>query len=185
VGNRFAIHKKGNTNSLTEDFMTSSTTQRFALAIGLAILLAAAAASAQDKAEVFGGFQYFRPDGGPNMNGWNGAVTGNINKYFGITGDFSGTYGSGLSFYTYTFGPKLTANLGAAKPFVHVLVGGARISGGGGSDTGFDTMVGGGLDVGHGHLAFRVIQADWMLTRFSLFTNTRNFRASTGLVLRF
>jgi hypothetical protein len=160
-------------------------TRRFALAVGLAILLVAAAAPAQDRAEVFGGFQYFRPDGGPNMNGWNGAVTGNITKNFGITGDFSGTYGSGLNFYTYTFGPKLTANLGAAKPFVHVLVGGARISGGGGSDTGFDTMVGGGLDVGHGHLAFRVIQADWILTRFSLFTNTKNFRASTGLVLRF
>jgi hypothetical protein len=160
-------------------------TQRFALAIGLAILLAAAAASAQDKAEVFGGFQFTRPDAGPNLNGWNGALTGNVNKNFGITADFSGSYGSGLSFYTYNFGPKLTANLGAAKPFVHVLLGGARISGGGASTSGFDTMVGGGLDVGHGHFAFRVIQADWMLTRFDGFTNKRNFRASTGLVLRF
>ena len=160
-------------------------TQRFALAIGLAILLVAAAAQAQNKAEVFGGYQYFRPDGGPNLNGWNGALTGNISKNFGITADFSGTYGSGLSFYSYTFGPKLTANLGAAKPFVHVLLGGARVSGGGVSDTGFDMMAGGGLDLGHGHLAFRVIQADWMLTRFALSTDKKNFRASTGLVLRF
>lgn len=158
---------------------------RFAVAIGLGVLLIAATARAQDKAEVFGGYQYFRPDGGPNMNGWNGAVTGNINKNFGITADFSGSYGSGLSFLTYTFGPKLTANLGAAKPFVHVLVGGARIGGGGASTTGFDTMVGGGLDVGHGHIAFRVIQADWMLTRFSGYSDKKNFRASTGLVLRF
>jgi hypothetical protein len=162
----------------------------FRLAAGFAVLMLAISLAptimqSQDKAEVFGGFQYFRPDGGPNMNGWNGAVTGNFNKHFGITGDFSGTYGSGLHFYTYTFGPKLTANLGAAKPFVHVLLGGARISGGGASDTGFDMMAGGGLDVGHGHLAFRVIQADWMLTRFALFTDKKNFRASTGLVLRF
>ena len=76
-------------------------------------------------------------------------------------------------------------NLGAAKPFVHVLLGGARISGGGASTTGFDTMVGGGLDVGHGHFALRVIQADWILTRFSGFTDKKNCRASTGLVLRF
>ena len=158
---------------------------RFALALGLGILLFAAAVQAQDRAEVFGGYQYFRPDGGPNMNGWNGALTGNFNKNFGITADFSGTYGSGLSFYTYTFGPKVTANLPVIKPFVHALFGAARLSGGGASTTGFDTMVGGGLDVGHGHLAFRVIQADWMLTRFSGFTNKNNFRASTGLVLRF
>lgn len=158
---------------------------RFALAMGLGILLFATAVQAQDKAEVFGGYQYFRPDGGPNMNGWNGALTGNINKNFGITADFSGTYGSGLSFYTYAFGPKVTANLPVVKPFVHALFGAARLSGGGGSTTGFDTMVGGGFDVGHGHLAFRVIQADWMLTRFSGFNDKKNFRASTGLVLRF
>jgi hypothetical protein len=158
---------------------------RFALVVGLGILLFAAAAQAQSKAEVFGGFQYTRPDGGPNLNGWNGALTGNFNKNFGITADFSGTYGSGLSFYTFTFGPKLTANLPVVHPFVHALVGGARLSGGGGGITGFDTMLGGGLDVGHGHLAFRVIQADWMLTRFSGFTDKKNVRVSTGLVLRF
>jgi hypothetical protein len=156
---------------------------RFALVVG--IMLFAAVAQAQDKAEVFGGFQFTRPDGGPNLNGWDGALTGNVNKNFGITADFSGTYGSGLSFYTFTFGPQLTANLPLVKPFVHALIGGARISGGGGGTNGFDTMLGGGLDVGHGHFAFRVIQADWMLTRFSGYTDKRNFRASTGLVLRF
>jgi hypothetical protein len=158
---------------------------RFALAVGLGVLFFAAVAQAQDKAEVFGGFQYTRPDGGPNLNGWNGALTGNFNKNFGFTADFSGTYGSGLSFYTFTFGPQLTANLPVVKPFVHALVGGARIDGGGGSTTGFTTMLGGGLDIGHGHLAFRVIQADWMLTRFSGFTDKKNARVSTGLVLRF
>ena len=55
----------------------------------------------------------------------------------------------------------------------------------GGGIIGFDTMLGGGLDVGHGHLAFRVIQADWMLTRFSGYTDKKNVRVSTRLVLRF
>jgi hypothetical protein len=160
-------------------------TYRFALAVGLGALLFASVSQAQDKAEVFGGYQYTRPDGGPNLNGWNGAFTGNFNKNFGITADFGGTYGSGLSFYTFAFGPKVTANLPVVHPFVHALVGGARISGGGGGTTGFTTMLGGGLDVGHGHLAFRVIQADWMLTRFSGFTDKKNARVSTGLVLRF
>lgn len=160
-------------------------TYRFALAVGLGVLLFASAVQAQSKAEVFGGYQYFRPDGGPNLNGWNGAFTGNFNKNFGITADFSGTYGSGLNFYTYAFGPKVTADLPVVKPFVHALFGGARVSGGGGSANGFDTMLGGGLDAGHGHLAFRVIQADWMLTRFSGFNDKKNIRVSTGLVLRF
>jgi len=157
----------------------------FALVVTFGVLLITSAAQAQSKAEVFGGYQYTRPDGGPNLNGWNGALTGNFNKNFGITADFSGTYGSGLSFYTFAFGPKVTANLRVVHPFVHALVGGARISGGGGGTTGFTTMLGGGLDVGHGHLAFRVIQADWMLTRFSGFTDKKNARVSTGLVLRF
>ncbi len=146
-------------------------TYRFALVVGPGVLLFASTAQAQSKAEVFGGYQFTHPDGGPNLNGWNGALTGNFNKTFGVTADFSGTYGSGLSFYTFTLGPKLTANLPVIKPFVHALVGGARISGGGGGTTGFDMMLGGGLDAGHGHLAWRVVQADWMLTRFSGFTD--------------
>src|SRR5713101_4617776 len=82
-------------------------TYRFALVVGIGVLLFAAVAQAQSKAELFGGYQYTRPDGGPNLNGWNGALTGNFNQTFGITADFSGSYGSGLNFYTYTFGPKL------------------------------------------------------------------------------
>jgi hypothetical protein len=159
---------------------------RFVLVVAVGVLLFVAAAPAQSKAELFGGYQFTRLDGGPNLNGWNGAITGSFNKTFGITGDFSGVYGSGGSFYTFAVGPKLTAHLPVVKPFVHALVGGARVSGGGGGGTtGFATMLGGGLDVGHGHLAWRVVQADWMLTRFSGFTDKKNVRVSTGLVLRF
>jgi hypothetical protein len=152
---------------------------RLAFVIGFgSLLFVASAAQAEHKAAVFGGYQYTRPDGGPNLNGWNGALTGNFSKSFGITADFSGAYGSGGSIHTYTFGPKLSANLPVVKPFVHALFGGVRLGGSGGSTTGFGMMLGGGFDVGHGPLAWRVVQADWLLTRFSGFTDKKNVRVS-------
>ena len=51
--------------------------------IGLMLLLglfslAAVAQENYSKAEVFGGYQYTRFDGGVNANGFNGAITGNL-----------------------------------------------------------------------------------------------------------
>ena len=150
----------------------------------VAIALSAGVAQAAPKAEVFGGYQYTHLDGGTNLNGWNAALTGYLNSFFGITADLSGVYGSGLHFHTYTFGPELSVHLPIVKPFAHVLVGGARASAGGSSTNGFDVYFGGGADVGHGLLAWRVAQFDWMVTRFSGFTDRKNVRFSTGLVLR-
>jgi hypothetical protein len=105
---------------------------------------------------------------------------------FLVTGDCSGVYKNGLSFHTYAVGPEVHASLPLVKPFVHGLIGGARSSGGGVSANGFVGMVSGGVDMGGGLIAFRVIQADWMAIRFSGFTNqsSESFRASAGLVLR-
>jgi hypothetical protein len=47
------------------------------------LMVSAVAANAAPKAEVFGGYQFTHFDGGPNMNGWNGALTGNFNNWFG------------------------------------------------------------------------------------------------------
>lgn len=149
------------------------------------LIMSAVAANAAPKAEVFGGYQFTRLDGGPNLNGWNGALTGNLNRWLGITADLSGVYGSGLHFHTYTFGPEVHAHLPLVKPFAHALFGGATASGGGASTTGFDMMFGGGIDAGHGPLAFRVAQFDWMTTRFNGFTDHKNVRVSSGIVIRF
>lgn len=46
-------------------------------------------------------------------------------------------------------------------------------------------MVGGGVDVGHGILAWRLVQFDWMLTHFNGVTDNNNVRINTGLVVRF
>ena len=53
-------------------------------------------------------------------------------------------------------GPILTANLPAVKPFVHVLLGSTTLGPSGLTTTAFGTMMGGGFDVGHEHLAWRV-----------------------------
>jgi hypothetical protein len=160
----------------------------------IALLMFAALAQAAPKAEVFGGYQFTRLEGGTNMSGWNGALTGNVGSLLGITADFSQVYKSGVHFTTYTFGPEIHAHLPLVKPFVHALVGGARFSAGAVpvgssgstfSTNGFASYFGGGIDAGSGLFAFRVAQFDWMYARFSGSGSSKNVRVSTGLVLRF
>jgi hypothetical protein len=151
-------------------------------------LFSSLAFAGASRVEIFGGGQYLHLDPNFNLQGWNAAVTLNAKGWLGITGDASGSYHSGgLYFHTFAVGPELRANLPLIKPFVHALVGGARSTGGGVSATGFVGMVGGGLDAGGGMFAFRLIQADWMATRFTNFTSqsNKNFRGSAGIVIRF
>jgi hypothetical protein len=68
-----------------------------------------AGAFAAPGVEIFGGYQFTRFEDGPNAHGWNAALTGNLNSWFGVTADFSGVYPSGFNFHTYTFGPKISA----------------------------------------------------------------------------
>lgn len=157
------------------------------LAVFMCLFTGLASAGAS-RIEIYGGGQYLHLDPNFNLEGWNGSFTGNVKGWLGLTVDGSGSYHSGgLKFYTITAGPELRANLPLIKPFVHALVGGARSSGGGVTADGFTGMVGGGVDFGGGMFAFRLIQADWMATRFSNFTNksNNNFRASAGIVIRF
>jgi hypothetical protein len=179
------------------------------------VLLSCLTAGAQDypKAEVFGGYSYFRADGGDNLHGWNASVAGNVNKWFGLAADFSGHYGqnflrvttpagfvdaeSNNNIHNFLFGPRFSyREHSTLEGFAHVLIGGSRshvdasVSTPGFStqvdatDTAFAAAVGGGLDAKfHKRVAWRVFQADYVLTRFGD-ENQHNFRVSTGLVLR-
>jgi hypothetical protein len=153
--------------------------------VSLVVIVSAIAAEAAPNATIFGGYQYTRFDGGPNANGWNAAVTGGFNSWLGIRADFSAVYPTGFNFYTYTVGPELSIHLPMVRPFAHALVGGARATSGGTATNGFDVMIGGGVDVGHGMLAWRLVQFDWMSTRFNGVTDNKNARINTGLVVRF
>ncbi|MGZ4733234.1 MAG: outer membrane beta-barrel protein, partial [Terriglobales bacterium] len=136
------------------------------LTVTVLALLVSLSATAQDfpKAEIFGGYQLTRLDG-TTLNGWNAALTGNLNHWFGVTGDFSGAYKSesGVDFrnYTYTFGPTIAARGNETfTPFAHALLGGSHASVGftglSASDNAFTMIFGGGVDAKFSpHLAFR------------------------------
>jgi hypothetical protein len=175
----------------------------FVLVVLLGIL--ALPLMAQDKVEVFGGYQYLHlsSDLSPvaTANGWDAAVTGKFNKHIGVTGEFGGAYqtikGVGIHIYTYTGGPVFSVDsAGKVNPFVHVLFGGARVSGSESgvsvSDSGYTMMMGGGLDLKVSKVvAVRLAQFDWVYYHFgssALLPSTSssgNVKIASGIVFRF
>jgi hypothetical protein len=141
------------------------------------------------RVEIFGGAQFEHLQPSYNAVGWNASLTGNFKHVLGITGDFSGVYNSrrsNSSVYTYTVGPVLTARLPVVQPFVHALFGGATASSAGVNSNAFAMLVGGGLDVGlRKGIGFRVVQADWLFTKFSDQTQDKQGRVSAGIVIKF
>jgi hypothetical protein len=132
------------------------------------------------RGEVFGGFSYRRFKD-LNTFGWNGELVGNVNRWFGIVGDFSGHYKSAevlgtnvasVEFYSLMAGPQFAGRHGRVTVFSRGMVGGTN-----GSAYLFGTNVeslwvlsfsaGGGVDVGiNRNLAIRVFQGDGIWTRY-------------------
>jgi len=68
--------------------------RKFAIAVGI-LLMGCTLASAQEttpKADIFGGYSLLHTGGfvGDNASGWNASITGNLNRWFGLTADLSG-----------------------------------------------------------------------------------------------
>jgi len=147
---------------------------------------------------------------GFNFNGGSGSVAYNFMPWLGVVGDFGGYHwsqdGESSNVFTYLFGPKVSLRRGGFTPFAQVLFGGARISdsnscessvdrvhreqgtGGGscsGSSNAFAMALGGGVDWNATpHIGVRLIQAEYLMTRFA--SNTQNnARISAGVVFRF
>jgi outer membrane protein OmpA-like peptidoglycan-associated protein len=143
-----------------------------------------------------------------NTHGGSASFTYNASKWLGLTGELAGydfkrnlfpLTGSNTdtngSLITYLFGPRLNLRkFDNFVPFGEFLVGGAH----GGielvgvsSESAFAMAAGGGIDmVLTKNLAWRVAQLDYLMTSFSGPAVTasgrqNNFRAGTGLVLRF
>lgn len=167
------------------------------LGFAVMLMLMSVPALCQDysKAEVFGGYQYTRINpgsgsSGDNFNGWNAAVTGNVNHWLGVTGDFSGAYkdisGVSLKQHTFLVGPTIASRSSEKfTPFAHALFGGAHFSQSGfPGDTAFAMALGGGVDMGVRNFAIRLGQFDYLMTRFGG-TSQNNFRYSAGVVFRF
>jgi hypothetical protein len=156
------------------------------LQVFLALLLCVPCVAQQNeelkKVDLFAGYQYAHLYPNENGQGWNFAVTGNVNRVFGFTGDFSGSYEHGSGLYTYMVGPTLSVRTKRVTPFVHALFGGAHA----GEVNAFAMAIGGGVDMNAGdHVAIRLIQADWMSFRNAGESINGNVRASAGIVFRF
>jgi opacity protein-like surface antigen len=149
-----------------------------------------------------------------DANGFSASFTQNINSFLGITAEFSGHFTDAVGVngqlldrdaYFVTAGPRLAIRrFERFTPFLHIMAGMARqdvqnqnVSSSVGtslvnqSDSGFAFVVGGGVDLNlSSRLGIRLLQADYILTRFSNRNgasselNQANFRASTGFVLK-
>ncbi|MGD0736896.1 MAG: hypothetical protein ABR976_17320 [Terracidiphilus sp.] len=153
------------------------------------------------------------------LNGGSTSIALNFNRYLGLVGDFGGFNETRLlvtgaggnpstvdavddgTVFTYLFGPRLSFRSHERfTPFAQVLFGGIHASQETlcpscapllPSENSFAMTAGGGLDVKvRHHIAIRIIQAEYMMTRFeNLSTGStasqNDMRLSTGLVFRF
>ncbi|MFI5174590.1 MAG: outer membrane protein [Terriglobia bacterium] len=97
-----------------------------------------------------------------------------------------------VRYHSYLLGPRLSYRSDERfTPFVHALFGGIRQTldgpqiSTGGAQTSFGMALGGGLDIKVAeHVALRVVQADYVRTRFG-FKAENDLRLSFGAVFRF
>ena len=183
--------------------------------------LAAAQDQPAPKWELFGGYSFVYPGadvhgllpGGvlpvasrveSNPRGAGASLTYDFNRWFGLTGDISGEWGSGETevnnriddgeFFNLSGGPKITFRHHYFSPFLEALVGGHRLTSEvfrRDDEVGF--MTGGGLDVNlNRHFALRLIRADYLFSNHQYgpasvvpATDVRGVRLQSGVVFMF
>jgi len=163
------------------------------LFVALVLSFAAALPASAQSVDASLGYSYFRfgGSGGINQNGVSGSIAYNPNRWLGLVGDFGGYHGTvggvDINTYTYLFGPRLSLrNPSSITPFVQALLGGSRVTlgGGFGSTNQFAYSVGGGVDLKIlPHLALRP-QLDYVGLN-TPGSRTNSTRASIGFVVHF
>jgi hypothetical protein len=167
--------------------------------IFLALLIPPVSALAQQtpQVEVFGGYSNLTSNLNAtnfNLSGFNVSVTENLNSWFGGVLDFSSHNGTEAGFktnmQTLMYGPVFAYRKHPSfVPFVHGMAGVVR----GGPEYLNISMpeyrvglvAGGGVDLKVSQrVSLRLIQADYLMTRFSS-ARQDNIRLSVGIVLRF
>lgn len=154
------------------------------------------------------------------MNGGSTSIAFNFNRHVGLVADFGAYTNSQVRFmgaytstvnvnnanvaaFSYLIGPRLSFRKNERiTPFVQVLFGGVHANQVSltnctfsctllPSQDSFAMTAGGGLDLKvHHHFAIRIIQAEYMMTRFTSYTTgatamQNDMRLSTGVVFRF
>ncbi len=165
-------------------------------------LLVGLPAQAQ-KAEIFGGFSVLSTEvfDRENFLGFQASVSGNLTENLGIVADFGRQSKTITEPFTgldltanvtqYLFGPRYIVRGERASGFIHALFGGKHVTvpvpgqSISVSANAFMMGFGGGLDVDVGRsLAVRVIQFDWLPSRFEGVWSTEDVRFGFGIVFK-
>jgi opacity protein-like surface antigen len=181
------------------------------IAVIVLSLLASTVAVGQEKASVFGGWQYLSvgAKGVDRTNlpkGFDIDLGVNLHKNVAMVADFglnskseSATVGgvtgtATAKTYNFLFGPRLQTTVGKVTPFAEALVGVAHssLSGsvdgqsvGSGSQNNFAFAFGGGLDVNATkNVAIRLGKLDYEIVKMTG-GHLNNFRYATGVVFKF
>ena len=158
------------------------------------------------KVDLFFGYSYVRANpgggfGGFDNHGGSASAAFNLNRWFGIVADFGGyRFSEVLGFpvkgtiFSYLFGPRFSYRQSdRLTPFAQILFGGARISGSAlgssSAENSFAMTAGGGVDLNvNRHVAIRLVQTEYLLSRFTGISGSReiqnNTRISAGIVFR-
>jgi hypothetical protein len=168
------------------------------LGAAVALALAAAGASAQDRGHhLFGGYSMLASEG-ETLHGWQAAAGFRISGRLGLAIDAGGHYGtagdgSDLSVTSLMAGPRVAFGAGRTRPFLHLLAGAARtevsVSPFEGvevseTSTDFGGAAGGGIDIGLGARWAARLAADYRLVAAEDET-IGDPRLSAGIVYRF
>ena len=168
----------------------------FSLVLSLSACLPAKAQGGSEvpRLEVSAGYSYMRFNSQPlgfaspsNLNGWIGAISGNLTRELGGLAEATGNYSSHLNVRAVLLGPQYIHARGRFTYSAHVLFGRARSLdsvGTGARSTATAVGAGGGIDWAfRRHFDIRIVQADYLHTRlFQLPEN--NLQFSTGIVYR-
>ena len=156
------------------------------LVLGLLIVAGSALAQDYPKAEFSASYSYLRLGfiDGANQQGGSVSIAGNVNRWFGIAGDFGGYHTAGLDTFTFLAGPRFTArNSNGVNPFAQFLVGGAHVTGFS-SVNPFAVSAGGGVDLPLAESVALRPQVDYLAMRANGST-ANSLRVSVGVVFRF
>ena len=178
-----------------------------AACLGLLLLSASRIWAQSERMELGANYNYVRTNAPPgdcgcfSMNGGSGWFGYNFGRGLGLLGEVGSQYASNINSTTadltltsFLVGPRFAWHRGhRIAPFGEVLVGGAHASGAltsgrSGSENAFAMAAGGGVDIKLGrHVALRLLQADYYLTRFDNGGNDHqnNLRIGEGIVVRF
>lgn len=163
------------------------------------------ASGASPRIELAGAYSFLRANpansGGLNLNGASESLAYAFSGRFSAAADVGEYRFSGLSagltstMYTYLFGPRIAFRRRShVNYFVQILAGGGRLNANSGGisagENGFAMAAGGGLDVAFGgRFAVRVVQADYLVTRYDSVAGSpatqSHTRISAGVVFRF